>query len=536
MQKLIILILTTLVLASFTNVTEAQCLVNFNSTSSVAVGTNPDGLVSGDFNRDGRADLAVVNKGSNNVSILLNQGGSFAVVGTYPVFAGPNSIATADYNNDGKLDLAVTNKNSNVLSLLRGDGAGGFVGGFNYGTPTEPMALAFADFNRDGNQDIVVLPLNSTSIAIFFGDGTGNFVNSLNISHSQFRGGTAIAVADLNLDGKLDIIASGLLNSGGFDYETLIVALANGTGGFAPFDFVSVTGWTSKIADFKIADINRDGKPDIISTISTTFQGDVRYTVGRGNGTGAYPVANTTYDTYAFDGATGSISVGDVNGDGKADLTFSKTNADPTNNLYILQGDGSGTFPSPVKTFGTGGGNAQRIIAADFNGDGKSDIASTNSVNNKVNITLNSCGGLRTDTPKVDFDGDGKTDIAIFRPSVGEWWYLKSSNGGNSAVQFGTSTDKPVPGDFSGDGKTDIAFWRPSTGFWFILRSEDSTFYSFPFGANGDVPVTGDYDGDGKTDAAIFRPSSSTWYINNSSGGTSILQFGTSGDIPVAKD
>ncbi|HVE56214.1 MAG TPA: S8 family serine peptidase, partial [Pyrinomonadaceae bacterium] len=75
-----------------------------------------------------------------------------------------------------------------------------------------------------------------------------------------------------------------------------------------------------------------------------------------------------------------------------------------------------------------------------------------------------------------DFDGDGKTDISIFRPSAGEWWYSKSSNGGNAALKFGTSTDKLTPADFTGDGKTDIAFWRPSTGFWFVLRSEDGSF------------------------------------------------------------
>ncbi len=135
-----------------------------------------------------------------------------------------------------------------------------------------------------------------------------------------------------------------------------------------------------------------------------------------------------------------------------------------------------------------------------------------------------------------DYDGDGRTDVSIYRPAAGEWWYYRSSDGGNAAVQFGTSADRIVPGDYSGDGKTDIAFWRPSSGEWFILRSEDGSFYSVPFGANGDVPVPADYDGDTFTDVAVFRPSTNTWFINKSSGGTDIVGFGAAGDKPVPGD
>ena len=136
-----------------------------------------------------------------------------------------------------------------------------------------------------------------------------------------------------------------------------------------------------------------------------------------------------------------------------------------------------------------------------------------------------------------DFDGDSKSDVSIFRPSVGEWWVLKSSNGGNFATQFGSGSDRMVPADFTGDGTTDVAFWRPSTGQWFVLRSEDQSFFAFPFGTNGDIPVPADYDGDGKADAAVFRPSNATWFIRRSSdGGTTIQQFGASADQPVPAD
>lgn len=136
-----------------------------------------------------------------------------------------------------------------------------------------------------------------------------------------------------------------------------------------------------------------------------------------------------------------------------------------------------------------------------------------------------------------DFDGDRKTDVSIFRPSLGEWWYLRSSNQSNGAVQFGSSSDKPAPGDFSGDGKTDIVFYRPANGFWFVLRSEDFSFFSFPFGTNGDIPCPADFDGDGKSDPCVYRPSSATWFISRSGdNGTTIANFGTAEDKPVAAD
>ncbi|MDM7922386.1 MAG: M36 family metallopeptidase [Pyrinomonadaceae bacterium] len=133
-----------------------------------------------------------------------------------------------------------------------------------------------------------------------------------------------------------------------------------------------------------------------------------------------------------------------------------------------------------------------------------------------------------------DFDGDGRTDISIYRPSAGEWWYLRSSDGGNYAVQFGSASDVIVPADYEGDRKTDMAFYRD--GEWFVMRSNDFTYYSFPFGVATDIPAPGDYDGDGKSDAAVFRPTTGEWFIQRSTGGVAISNFGVSGDRPVPAD
>jgi len=101
------------------------------------------------------------------------------------------------------------------------------------------------------------------------------------------------------------------------------------------------------------------------------------------------------------------------------------------------------------------------------------------------------------------------------------------------AAQFGSSTDKPVPGDYTGDGKADVAFYRPSEGSWYVIRSEDSSYYAFPFGNSTDKPVPADYDGDGRFDAAVFRPSDTNWYILKSTGGVQIQPFGLANDIPL---
>jgi hypothetical protein len=136
-----------------------------------------------------------------------------------------------------------------------------------------------------------------------------------------------------------------------------------------------------------------------------------------------------------------------------------------------------------------------------------------------------------------DFASDLKTDISIFRPSLGQWWHRRSSDGVVLAATFGLSTDRTMPGDYSGDDICDRAFFRPSTGQWFVMRSQDSTFFAFPFGVSTDIPVPGDFDGDGTADAAVFRPSTAQWFIRSSATGqTTTIPWGASTDLPVPAD
>jgi subtilisin-like proprotein convertase family protein len=199
---------------------------------------------------------------------------------------------------------------------------------------------------------------------------------------------------------------------------------------------------------------------------------------------------------------------------------------------------------------GTGGGNWINITSGS-SGTSSGQINYTVSANPSTSprsgtITVNGTevhtvnqAGMSSPVAKspFDFDGDLKTDVSIYRPSNGQWWINRSSNGTTFAATFGNSADRIAPADYTGDNKTDIAIWRPSTGEWFILRSENGTYYSFGFGTNGDIPAPGDFDLDGKADAVVFRPSNGVWYVNNSSGApVSTILFGQNGDVPVTAD
>ena len=139
-----------------------------------------------------------------------------------------------------------------------------------------------------------------------------------------------------------------------------------------------------------------------------------------------------------------------------------------------------------------------------------------------------------TNDARADFDGDGKTDLSVFRPAEGNW-YLNRSTAGFSAVNWGISSDRLVPGDYDGDVKTDTVVYR--NGSWYILQSGNLTLQAINWGLASDIPVAGDYDGDGKTDAAVFRPSNGIWYVLKSSDGQfTATPFGQSGDIPINGD
>src|SRR5437660_9666381 len=185
--------------------TPATCNpVDFAAATNIPAGNGPYASAVGDFNGDGKQDLAVTNVSTNSVSILLGNGdGTFGAPATFPVGNAPTSIAVSDFNGDGKEDLAVANLGSNTAGIYLGNGAGGFTLSVNIRVGDGPYSVTVGDFNGDGKPDIATANFSSNNVSIALGDGTGHFGAA-----TGFAAGTealTIAMGDFSRAGKQDL-------------------------------------------------------------------------------------------------------------------------------------------------------------------------------------------------------------------------------------------------------------------------------------------------------------------------------------------
>jgi hypothetical protein len=323
----------------------------FRLASHFAAGAGPETLVTADFNRDHKLDLAVPNPNSNNVSILLGNGdGTFRPAVNYSVGQGPVTAAVGDFNRDGKLDLVVANNVSNNVSVLLGNGDGSFRTAVEHSGGQKPSAVAVGDFNRDGKLDVVVTDAGSNKVTVLLGNGAGSFQSA--IAYSVGQNPVSVAVGDFNRDGKLDLVVANNFSN------NVSVLLGNGDGTFrTPVNH----GGTSNAASAAVADFNGDGKLDLV--VSNPPGSNVAVLLGNGDGSFQSPA---TYST----GYEPVLAVGDLNGDGKLDFAIANVGA---SSVTTLLGNGNGGFQETVSYTVPAG--VTSIALGDFNGDGKFDLA-----------------------------------------------------------------------------------------------------------------------------------------------------------------
>jgi hypothetical protein len=174
---------------------------NFSAPTTFGAGNDSLSVAVGDFNGDGKQDLAVANNLSNNVSILLGNGaGHFSAPTNFTVGDRPGSVAVGDFNGDGKQDLAVANSGvpANV-SILLGNGAGNFGAPANFTAGDYPNSIAVGDFNGDGKQDLAVANL-SQNVSILLRDCPVSQITPARTTCSQFSSGSAETLSSVQYD------------------------------------------------------------------------------------------------------------------------------------------------------------------------------------------------------------------------------------------------------------------------------------------------------------------------------------------------
>ena len=300
----------------FFEVTTATSSIALSAPRGFDAGSGPQSVAVGDFNGDGKPDLAVVNSYSNNVSILLGNGdGTFQIHVDYPTGAQPGSVAIGDFNGDGKLDLAVVNSYSNNVSVLLGNGNGTFQPAVSYGTGsgTGPAFVAVGDFNRDGKLDLAVANSNSTYVSVLLGNGDGTFQTAVN--YDVGGAPTSIAVGDFNHDGKLDL-AVAVPVPGPSTYVSMLLGNGDGT-------FQTAVNYNAPYAPDAVAvgDFNGDGNLDLVVGNRSS-----NISVFLGNGDGTFRTAVN----YSAGYNPSSVAVGDFNNDGTLDLAVANSGSSTT--------------------------------------------------------------------------------------------------------------------------------------------------------------------------------------------------------------
>ena len=353
-----------------------------------SVGSRPAYVAVGDFDGDGKPDLAVVNSGDNTVSVLRGRGdGTFAPAITYTVGVSPEYVVARDVNGDGKPDLVVANSGDNTVSVLLGRGDGTFASPVSYAAGANPQFLATADFNGDGMPDLAVAnfgPTGGHTVSVLLNRGDGTFGGV--VSYDAGPGPRSVAAADLTGNGKIDLVVAS--NTSG----DVTVLRGRGDGTFAPP--VAYDSGSAQPSIVALDDLDGDGRPDIAVIHDTGDSATIDHvSVLRGRGDGTFGSATS----YATGPRPQDVIVADLAGNGHPDLAVANTRG---STIGVYPSNGDGTFGSPAEI--AAGEGPHSVAAADLTGDGKLDLIVTNPDSNFVGVLRNGVTpGTPTSTPVV---------------------------------------------------------------------------------------------------------------------------------------